>query len=165
MDVGRVRAVGASLVTVALLGVGVTPAFASSGVTVANVSSLKGSAGTLTGKVYNDTSKATRADVTVRVMRRGTKRAVIGRTTVLVGAKQAAAYRVAVKLPSGLSRGNYYLSSCTPSGNGAGKYGCATAQDEVLVDGGFPVRGTQAAASLTAKAAQAEPCGAGGRTL
>jgi hypothetical protein len=165
MDVGRVRAVGASLVTVALLGVGVTPAFASSGVTVADVSSLKGSAGTLTGTVYNDTGKATRADVTVRVMRRGTKRAVIGRTTVLVGAKQAAAYRVAVKLPAGLSRGNYYLSSCTPSGHGAGKYGCATAQDEVLVQGGFPVRGTQAATALKARAAQAEPCSAGGRTL
>ena len=98
-------------------------------------------------------------------MRRGLKQTVIGRTAVKVGAKQSAAYSVKVKLPAGLARGNYYISSCTPSGNGAGKYGCATAQDEVLVKGGYAVRGAGATAALKARAAQAPACSAGGRTL
>ena len=52
-------------------------------------------------------------------MRRGTHHAVIGRTTVNVAAHSSAAYRVAVKLPAGLTKGNYYLSACTPYGTGA----------------------------------------------
>jgi hypothetical protein len=165
MDVRRVRAAGASLIAVALTGLVASPALASTGVKVANVSSLKGSAGTLTGEVYNDTAKATRAEVSVRIMRRGLAQTVIGRTAVTVGAEQGAAYNVKVKLPSGLARGDYYISACTPSGNGAGKYGCATAQDEVLVKGGVPVRGTGAQSALKARAAQAPACSAGGRTL
>jgi hypothetical protein len=163
MDGRTVRAAAASLVAVALTGIAASPALASSGVTVTSVSSLKGSAGTLTGKVYNDTGRSRRADVSVRIMRRGLEQTVIGRTTVAVGAKQSAAYSVAVKLPSGLARGNYYISSCTPSG--AGTYGCATAHDEVLIKGGFPVRPAGATRALKARAAQAPACSAGGRTL
>jgi len=134
MDVARVRAGCASLVTVALLGLVASPALAAPGVSVSAVSSLQAgaTAGTLTGKVVNDTDRATRAQVAVRIMRRGTRRPAIGRTTVAVSAHGSAVYRVAVKLPPGLSRGNYYLSACTAYGNGAGKLGCATARDEVL---------------------------------
>ena len=166
MDVARVRAGCASLVTMALLGLVASPALAAPGVAVSAVSSLQAgaTAGTLTGKVVNDTDRATRAQVAVRIMRRGTRRPAIGRTTVAVPAHGSAVYRVAVKLPPGLSRGNYYLSACTAYGNGAGKLGCATARDEVLIKGGTPARGTQAASAL-AKAAQAETCSSGGRTL
>jgi hypothetical protein len=152
------RALGAPLV-VAALGLVASPALASSGVTVASVSSLKGSAGTLTGTVYNDTAAATTAPVTIRLQRRGTSAPVLARTSVRVGARKSASYRVKVKLPAGLARGTYYISACTPSGNGAGKYGCATAQDEVLIKGGTPVR------HALARAAQAPACSAGGRTL
>ncbi len=147
MDVRRVRAAGASLVTVALMGLAASPALAAPGVSVSAVSSLKAgaTAGTLTGKVVNDTNKATRSEVSVRIMRRGTHHGVIGRTTVKVAAHGSTDYSVAVKLPSGLTKGNYYLSACTPRGSGAGAYGCATAQDDVLIKGGTPVRGTQVA--------------------
>ena len=38
-------------------------------------------------------------------------------------------YSVAVKLPAGLTKGNYYLSACTPKGTAApAQLGCATAQ-------------------------------------
>ena len=60
-------------------------------------------------------------------MRRGTHHPVIGRTTVGIAAHGSAAYGVAVKLPAGLKKGNYYLSACTPNGTGAGALGCATA--------------------------------------
>ena len=44
-------------------------------------------------------------------------------------AEGAADYSVAVKLPAGLTQGNYYLSACTPKGDGdAGALGCATAR-------------------------------------
>jgi hypothetical protein len=167
MDSRRVRAAGASLVTVALMGLAAAPALAAPGVSVSAVSSLKAgaTAGTLTGKVVNDTSRATSSKVAVRIMRRGTSARVIGRTTVKVGAHSAAAYSVAVKLPAGLTKGNYYLSSCTQyGGSDEGKLGCATAQDEVLIKGGIPVRGT-AVSSALAKASQAPACSAGGRTL
>jgi hypothetical protein len=155
-----VRAGGASLIAVALTGLVASPALASTGVTVTSVSSLKGSAGTLTGTVFNDSGKFARSEVSVRIMRRGLKKTVIGRTAVSVGAGQSAAYRVRVKLPSGLARGNYYISACAP--RPAGMFGCATAEDEVLIKGGTPVRGT---GTLSARAAQAPACSAGGRTL
>jgi hypothetical protein len=136
MDVRRVRAVGASLITVGLMGLAASPALAAPGISVSEVSSLKAgaTAGTLSGRVVNDSSKASRSKVSVRIMRRGTKAPVIGRTTVKVAAHSSAAYSVAVKLPAGLAKGNYYLSACTPKGSGgAGALGCATAQDDVLI--------------------------------
>jgi hypothetical protein len=168
MDVGRVRAAGASLIAAGLMGLAASPALAAPGVSVSAVSSLKAgaTAGTLTGKVVNDTNRATRAQVTVRILRRGTQRRVVGRTGVKVGAHSSADYSVGVTVPSGLTRGNYYLAACTPSGTGAGKYGCATAHEDVLIDGGIPVRGTAATTAL-AKAAQAAPapCSSGAHTL
>ncbi len=166
MDVGRVRAVGASLITVGLMGLAASPALAASGVSVSAVSSLKkgATAGTLSGKVVNDSSRAAKSAVTVRIMRRGTPARVVGRTTVKVAAHSATGYRVAVKLPAGLTKGNYYLSACTPKGTGAGELGCATAQKDVLIKGGIPVRGT-ATTSALARISQAPACSAGGRTL
>jgi hypothetical protein len=166
MDVRRVRAAGASLITVAVMGLAASPALAAPGVSVSEVSSLKAgaTAGTLTGKVVNDTNKSSRRQVSVRIMRRGTRAPVIGRTTVSVAAHSSADYSVAVKLPAGLTKGNYYLSACTPKGTGRGQLGCATAREDVLIKGGIPVPGTQAASTL-AKASQAPACSAGGRTL
>ena len=92
----------------------------------------------------------------------------MARLTVHVAGNGTAAYRVAVKLPSGLSRGNYYLSACTPSGTGAGELGCATSENEVLIKGGTPIRGSKvqlAAARSGAKAAAAEACTPGAHTL
>src|SRR5690242_1153508 len=111
MDVRRARAIGAALTTFALAGSLAAPALASPGVTVSTLSSLRAgqSAGTLGGKVINRTSKAATANVTVRLMRYGTKAPVVGRTKVRVGAGGSASYRVAVRLPAGLAKGNYYL--------------------------------------------------------
>ncbi len=167
MDVGRVRAVGASLITVGLMGLAASPALAAPGVSVSAVSSLSqgATAGTLTGKVVNDSGRAANSAVTVRIMRRGTTARVVGRTTVKVGAHSSADYSVAVKLPAGLSKGNYYLSACAPKGDGGpDALGCATAQRDVLIKGGIPVRGT-AITNALAKVSQAPVCSAGGRTL
>ena len=160
------RAGGASLLAIAAVGLG-GPALASAAPAVVSVSSLSSlnagaTAGTLNGRVTNETSRATNAKVTVHLMRRGTKHPLVGSTTVRVAAKSSAAYRVSVKLPAGLQKGNYYLSACTPSGAGSGLYGCATAEKDVLIGGGIPVRGPGAA---LATASQAETCTPGGRTL
>src|SRR5262245_65662260 len=127
MDFRRARAIGAALTTFALAGALAAPAMASPGVTVSTLSSLKAgrTAGTLTGKVINRTGRAGTANVTVRLMRYGTKAPVVGHTKVRVGANGSASYRVAVKLPKGLAKGNYYLSACTPYGND-GEQGCAS---------------------------------------
>ncbi|RKQ91576.1 peptidase M1-like protein [Solirubrobacter pauli] len=159
MDRRSRRALGVALVA---LGVAAAPAQAAPGVSVSSLSSLKAgaTAGTLNGTVVNDTGHAKRAAVTVRIFRRGTDAAVIGRTAVDVGAHGKADYRVKVALPSSLERGNYYLGACTSYGKGDGSLGCATAQDEVLIGGGTPVR------PATARAAQAPAeCGPGGRSL
>jgi hypothetical protein len=170
MEGRKVRATGAALVTLALSGLAAGPALAAPGVSVSTVSSLKAgaTAGTLTGTVLNRTSRATTAKVTVRIMRYGTKAPAVGSTAVRVGANGAAAYRVAVKLPSGLSRGNYYLSACTPSGTGAGEVGCATSDADVLIKGGTAIRGPKVrlpALRSGAKAAAAEDCTSGAHTL
>jgi Peptidase family M1 domain len=170
MEGRRGRAAGAALVVLALSGVSAGTALASPHVTVGSLSSLKAGAthGTLRGTVVNRTSRATDADVTVRVMRYGTKAKIVGAAKVHVGANANADYRVAVRLPASLSRGNYYLSACTPSGTGHGELGCATSERDIAIKGGTPVRGPKAqlpARRTGATAASAEDCSAGVRTL
>jgi hypothetical protein len=168
MDGRRGRALSASLAAVAALGLAAAPAaFAAPGVSVSSVSSLKAgaTAGTLSGTVTNDTGKARRSTVVVRLMRRGTDANAIGTTAVSVPAHGKSAYSVRVKLPKGLTKGNYYLSSCTQyGGRDHGKLGCATARDDVLVKGGIPVRGPGTSKAL-ARISQAPTCSPGGRNL
>ena len=156
------RAAGAAFMTVALLGAaGTSVAVAAPGISVSQLSSLRegATAGTLHGRVVNETAKAAQAQVTVRLHRRGVSRHVVGRASVHVGAKGSAAYRVNVKLPSGLPRGTYYLSSCTSYDGEKGVYGCATARDEIQIGGlvGMPAAVSNAAAP--------QACGSGARTL
>ncbi len=152
MDGRLGRAAGAA-VMVALLAA--APASAGTGLSVSSVSSLRGSAGTLKGNVVNDTGKAQRARIVISLHRRGTQRAVVGRTQVSVAAHGHASYRAAVKLPKNLKRGTYYLSSC--AAQGGGRYGCATADREVQI-------GAVVAKAATVAAAD-EVCSPGGRTL
>src|SRR4051812_22237119 len=163
MDV-RGRA-GAAAFAVAAAGLAMAPAaLASSGISVERLSSLKGSQGTLKGAVYNATQRPAKAEVTIRLHRRGTKKLVLGKTSVHVQARTSAPFSVAVALPKRLAKGNYYISACTPSTSAKGALDCATAEDEVLVGGGTAVRGPATAQAL-AKTAQAPPCSAGGRSL
>ncbi|RKQ90415.1 peptidase M1-like protein [Solirubrobacter pauli] len=158
---------------VALLAFAVTagPAFASApGVSVGSVSSLASGAraGTVRGEVVNRTARTVIAPVTVRVQRTGAKALFVGRTSVTVPAGATTPYAVAVRLPDGLSRGNYYLAACTPSSTDAHGLGCATSERDIRVHGGTPVRGS--AVRLPAKrtgavAAAAEDCTSGARTL
>src|SRR3954447_15116234 len=165
----RGRAVGASIAVLGLLGVSAGPALASPNMLVSKVSSLKAgaTAGTLHGTVVNKTASASRAKVTVRLMRWGTKAPVVGRVSVPVLANGSADFSVKVKLPAGLARGNYYLSACTPAGLGAGELGCASTANEILIKGGEPVRGIVAAKAVASKAKKAAPadCTPGARTL
>jgi hypothetical protein len=170
MKHSKVRAGGVALVSVALAGLAASPALASQGVTVGSLSSLKAGAtsGTLGGQVVNRTDQAVNAKVSVRIQRTGAPAKFVGNTAVRVGANASATYSVAVKLPGGLSRGNYYLAACTPSGTGAGDLGCATTEKDIRVKGGTPVRGSAAqlpALATGAKAAQAPACTSGGHTL
>src|SRR4051794_36544917 len=167
MDGRKVRAVGAALLSAGLAAVTAAPALAD-GFTVGSLSSLRAGAthGILHGQVLDRSARATRARVVVRVMRYGTRPRVVGRTAVRVRAGGAARYRVAVRLPSHLSRGNYYLSACTP--DGAGSLGCATAERDLRVGGGTPVRGARVrlpAGRAAAHAARAEVCSSGAHTL
>src|SRR6478609_9613716 len=117
----RGRAAGAAVVSIALSGLAAAPALASPGVTVGSVGSLAAGAraGTVGGSVLNRTGRAVTAKVSVRVQRHG-----------------AAAYTAAVRLPGGLSRGNYYLAACTDA---SGELGCATSQRDIRIHGGFAV--------------------------
>src|SRR3954452_23480421 len=127
--VGRTkRAVGVSVAAVAALGLA-PGAHAAVGVT--EIGSLAGNAkaGNLSGLVRNDGDRAAKATVTVRAMRRATGGAVVGRTTVAVGAHGSKAFLVRVKVPATLEKGTYYLAACTPQGGAdAGRLGCATSR-------------------------------------
>ncbi len=155
------------------MGLAASPALAAPTVSVSTLSSLKAGAkaGKLSGSVHNDTAAARSAKVTVRLMRSGMKARVVGTTTVTVPPKAIADYSLNVTLPAGLKRGNYYLSACTPKGDGdPGAMGCATAAKDVLIGGGIPVRGKEAikpylAAKATAHSAAAETCSSGAHTL
>jgi hypothetical protein len=167
----KVRAGRVALVSVALAGLAASPALASPGVTVGSLSSLKAgaTAGTVRGRVVNRSGKAVNANVTVRIQS-GASAKVLGHTAVKVAANATAAYTLGVALPSGLSRGNYYLEACTPSGTGAGDLGCATSEQDVEIDGGIAERGSavqlpRALKSGLAHAAQAETCSSGAHTL
>ncbi len=168
MQMRKARATGAALLTIGLTGLTAGPAFAD-GVTVGSLSSLKAGdrAGTLHGRVLNRTAHAARARITVRTQRYGTRARVVGRTSVRVAAGRSAAYRVTVRIPGNLPRGNYYLSACTP--NGAGAFGCATTPGELRIKGGTPIRGSKVrlprARPAGARAAQAETCSSGAHTL
>src|SRR3954447_9566354 len=169
MEGRRVRALSATVAVLGLLGVAAAPAMASPNVLVSKVSSLTAGAmsGTLHGTVVNKTAGARNAQVTVQLMRWGTKAPVVGRAKVSVGAAGSADFSVKVKLPASTARGNYYLTACTPSGTGAGEVACASTADDVLVKGGQPIRGIAAAravASKTAHAAAAD-CSSGAHTL
>jgi hypothetical protein len=165
----KVRAAGVALVSVALAGLSASSALAAPGVTVGSLSSLAAGAkaGTLHGAVVNRTGHAVDARVTVRIQS-GAAAKFVGHTAVRVAANASASYRVAVKLPGSLSRGNYYLAACTPSGTGAGELGCATTQKDIRIKGGTAVRGSAVRlpkASTGATTAQAETCSSGGHTL
>ncbi len=167
MDGLRVRALRAAAISVVVAGLAAGPALAAPGVHVGSLSSLQAGAqaGTLHGVVVNRSSHAVNANVSVRLQSRAAK--IVARTTVRVPANGKAGYRVAVKVPSGLSRGNYYFAACTPI-DGDGNLSCATSSKEVRIDGGFPVRGSAVrlpTAFKGARSAQAETCTSGGHTL
>ena len=117
-----VRICCASVMSAALMCVGTSVAAAAPGVGVIEVSSLGAgaTAGTLQGRVLNSTAKSRTAEVVVRLHRRGVKTRVLGRTSVFAAAGHRVRYSVKVKLPSGLPRGTYYISSCTLRGSVAG---------------------------------------------
>src|SRR5689334_18110851 len=109
------RAGAGALLTVAVLAA--APAAHAAGVGVTQISSLAAGAkaGSLSGVVTNDTDRAARADVSVRVMRRKTGGALIGKASVDVAAHGTKTFRVDVKLPA-LKQGTYYVAACTPQG-------------------------------------------------
>src|SRR4051794_29101709 len=167
------RAGGASLVALAVLAA--APAAQAAGVGVTSLSSLAAGAksGNLTGTVTNEGDSAATARVSVRVMRRGTGGALIGRASVSVAAHGSKSFLVGVKLPSNLKKGTYYVAACTPQGGAdAGKLGCATSAADLKIKGGDPGRGrlankafdAQNGGSSKAHASQAA-CSPGARTL
>ncbi len=166
MKSGGIRVGCALALGAALLGAGASAAAAAPGVGVIDVSSLSAGAtsGTLHGRVSNSTAKSRTAQVVVRLHRRGLKARVLGRTSVFAAVGRTVRYSVKVNVPSGLPRGNYYISSCTLRGSVAGEYRCATAEDEVLIKGGTPVRGPGAQTAL-ARASAADTCSSGAHTL
>src|SRR5689334_15936229 len=109
------KAAGVAVVSVALAGLAAGPALAARGTTVGSLSSLKPGThgGALHGVVNNASAHAVTANVSVR-LQAGTAAKLVARTNVRVPARSSARYRVDVKVPGGLSRGNYYFAACTP---------------------------------------------------
>ena len=156
---GFKRAGAGALLTVAVLAA--APAAHAAGVGVTEISSLPAGAkaGNLTGVVTNESDRAARAEVSVRVMRRKTGGALIGKTSVDVAAHGTKTFLVGVKVPS-LKKGTYYVAACTPQGGAdKGALGCATSAADLKIEGGDPVRGKlaqrQFEAQGKARAAQA----------
>src|SRR3954454_7281781 len=169
MDGLKARALSVAVVSVVLAGVVAGPALGPPGVTGGSLSSLHAGAraGTPRGEVANAGAHAANARVSVRIQRTGAPAKFVGRTALRVPADGTASYRVAVKVPSGLSRGNYYFAACTALGS-AGDLSCATSAKEILIKGGTPVRGSAVrlpTALPHARAAQAETCASGAHTL
>src|SRR5215218_1689793 len=148
------------LVTAAVLAA--APAAHAAGVGVTQLSSLPAGAkaGNLTGVVTNESDRAARAEVSVRVMRRETGGALIGKASVDVAAHGTRTFLVRVAVPK-LKKGTYYVAACTPQGGSdKGALGCATSASDLKVHGGDPVRGKSAQrqfeAAGKARAAQAQ---------
>src|SRR5690242_5923107 len=142
MESRKGRAFGVSLVLVGALAL--APAAHAAGVGVTSISSLPAGAkaGNLTGLVTNESAKDANAVVSVRVMRRGTGGALIGRTSINVAAHGTKNFLVGVKVPSSLKKGTYYVAACTPQGGAdKGALGCATSAADLKVKGGDPLRG------------------------
>src|SRR4051794_28859711 len=138
------RALGASFAAAAVLGL--APA-AHAAVNVTQISSLAAGAqaGNLSGLVDNDGKAAAKANVVVRMMRYGSGGRVVVRTSVDGAARCSQGFLVNWRIPAGAKRGTYYLAACTPQGGSdKGRLGCATAQRDVLVKGGDPLRGIAA---------------------
>ena len=168
---GFKRAGAGALLTVAVLAAAPAAAHAA-GVGVTQISSLPAgaTAGTLTGVVTNESGRAARAEVSVRVMRRKTGGALIGRTSVDVAAHATKTFLVGVKVPA-LKKGTYYVAACAPQGGAdKGALGCATSAADLKIRGGDPVRGRlaqqqfEAQGKARARAAQVQ-CTPGARTL
>ena len=138
---GFKRAGAGALLTVAMLAA--APAAHAAGVGVTQISSLPAGAkaGNLTGVVTNESDRAARAEVSVRVMRRKTGGALIGKTSLKVAAHGTKTFMVGVKVPN-LKKGTYYVAACTPQGGAdKGALGCATSAADLKIGGGDPVRG------------------------
>src|ERR1700754_2470378 len=165
---GFKRAGAGALITVAVLAA--APAAYAAGVGVTQISSLPAGAeaGKLTGVVTNESDRAARAEVSVRVMRRKTGGALIGKTSVDVAAHATKTFLVGVRVPN-LKKGTYYVAACTPQGGADdGALGCATSASDLKVGGGDPLRGKLAQRQFEgkskARAAQVQ-CSPGARTL
>ena len=126
--------------------------------------------GTLNGTVVNRTNHAAAAKVTVRrqpLRDQGAGGRRRPRCTSPPSRPRPTGSRSSS--PAGLTRGNYYLSACTPNGAGAGKLGCATSQADMRDQGRHadPRRG--GAAPARALRAPAPPrgrdCSSGAHTL
>ena len=152
----------------ALLGLVAAPALAAPGVAVSAVSSLKAgaTAGTLRGTVVNDTEpRDARAGRRAGHAPRDAPPGRSGARRSHVAAHGSAAYRVAVKLPSRPEARQ--LLPVRLHGRPARARASSAAprrRTRCSIKGGTAVRGAHAAAAL-AKAAQAETCSSGGRTL
>src|SRR4051812_19297929 len=108
MNGSKVRAAGVALASVVAAGLAASPASAGPRGTVGSVSSLAAGAkaGTVRGEVVNRSDHAVDAKVTVRIQRTGAAAKFVGKTAVLVPANVTRTFKVAVKLPGSLSRGN-----------------------------------------------------------
>ena len=141
MDVGRVRAAGASLVTVALLGLGASPALAAPGVVGLGGQLAEGGRD---GRHADGQGRQRHRPRDARAGRRpdhAPRDAAPGRS----GARRSTSPRTArppTASPSssrrGCRRATTTSSACTPYGTGAGKLGCATAQRRRADQGRHP---------------------------
>ena len=165
----RARAIGAAAIAVTAAGMGAAGAAQAAGpsLTVATLSSAPATAAAghsyrLHGQLANQGRTAGSGKITVRLMRYGVPAHVVGTTTAAAAPLASSDYSVPISIPTGLPKGTYYLSACTPDGQGHGQLGCATAATNVQIGGGTPLRGPGA----VAKAADAGPaCSSGAHTL
>ena len=135
---------------------------AAPGVSVSAVSSLKAgaTAGTLTGKVVNDTGKATRADVTVRIS--APRHEARASSAARRSRSPRTARRRLQRQRQAAGRPDARATTTSPPARPtapARPLGCATAQDDVLIKGGIAVP-ARALARAPRRPPTAAPAGA-----
>jgi hypothetical protein len=118
----------------------------------------------LRGTVANRGRRTARGPVAVWLLRAGTHPRVAGTTSVSVTPQRTAHYRVALRVPSGLSAGTYSVVACIKRRGHTGPLGCATGEHGLGLGGAASIR----AANAPKKPTPAKPgrgCSSGARTL
>ncbi|HEX6787678.1 MAG TPA: M1 family aminopeptidase [Gaiellaceae bacterium] len=133
--------------------------FAGAHLVMSRLSSTRaGRAYRLHGTVLNLGGAAAHGRLVVHLLRVGSRPITVGRTSVMLGARDSAAYGLRIRLPHGLPNGSYALVGCVPREGSSGVLSCVTAEHHIQI-------GRAHQQQITALSAPPRNCSSGARSL